>query len=151
MRKLPIRLIPLVLVLAAIIGDPIPAARAHNMTPVPGAYQYTCVNGGTSVVTTQYNNRGPTNKNWAITFTLSLDGGGDRYQDAWFDSTVWDDATNADWHFQHSNYDWIIPGEAQFSSTISPHVGSTFDMLTTVNNQDFFSQCFYLQADAGYY
>lgn len=137
----------LVVTLMVLASIPIPAA-GHSLTFVNASLKYVCVPGNSGVGTLQYDNQGPANKNWAI--QLRVINAGDQYQGVYFNSSVTDNANQAEvGRVRHAARNWIDAG-GQVAGSMAPHAGSSFDMVTTIFNYDASSHCFWLLVIAGY-
>lgn len=145
-----VRVLPGLAVVAFLSLSPARDASAHSMTFVSTSLQQACVASGSSAQTNVYTYQGPTNKTWSTRLQVFL-ANGDRYQDARFSAYLWDAATTDDVGvFQHAARDWINPGIAHFSQTMSAHIGGSFHLIVNLFNPDIYSQCFWVWGDGKY-
>ncbi len=122
------------------------------MTFVETSLKQACVASGASGVGFYvYNGQWPSDKTWSVRQQV-FPANGDRYQDALFQAVLYNNAIVGDdvAYFSHAARDWISPGNAHFSQTMSGHIGGTFTLKVYLTNPDFFSQCFWLWGNAGY-
>lgn len=127
-----------------------PITRATSITQITPTTSTPCLNANQISGSNLISGQGPNDKTWAVIVTFGLDGG-DNTQNVRFYFDLIDDnlgkgvafygTAETDWN-DHNTYSRY---------TLTAHIGTTFTLYYDIENDDAYSQCFYVNAYPGYF
>jgi hypothetical protein len=139
-----------ILSILAIIAAPT-AAQAHGMTLISSVALTKCIGAHSTNAYSVYNNQGPTDNTWYVRVKIGLGGGSDSEQEAWFNFYMIANGTSSTVaEFNDAGHHWVNQNEYVHGGMLSAHVGSSFDLIVSITNDDDVSQCYIIFAQGAY-